>query len=87
MSTIYGFIIDPHNDQLSVILIAQLVEHYTGIAEVSVRVPFRSEIFRLFFRYRLSSIAKLPTFVSGQRENTGENFFVAFTIGLRGYFH
>ena len=33
---IYGLIIDPHNDQLSVGVIAQLVEHCTGIAEVRV---------------------------------------------------
>ena len=33
--------IDPYNDQLSVGLIVQLVEHRTGIAEVRVSVPFR----------------------------------------------
>ena len=50
-STIYGLIIDPHNNQLPVGLIAQLVEHCTGIAEVRVLVPFRS-----FIRYYSSSI-------------------------------
>ena len=30
----YGLIIDPHNNQLQVGMIAQLVEHCTGIAEV-----------------------------------------------------
>ena len=33
---IYGLIIDPHNNQLVVSLIAQLLEHCTGIAEVRV---------------------------------------------------
>ena len=36
---IYELIIDPHNDLLPVGLIAQLVEHCTGIAEVRVQVP------------------------------------------------
>ena len=36
ISTIYRLIIDPHNDQLLVGLISQLVEHLTGIAEVRV---------------------------------------------------
>ena len=38
---IYGLIIDPHNDQLPVGLIAQLVPHCTRISEVRVRLPFR----------------------------------------------
>ena len=36
----YGLIIDPHNDLLSVGLIAQLVEHCTGIAEVRICFVF-----------------------------------------------
>ena len=36
---IYQLIINPHNNQLPVGLIAQMVEHCTGIAEVSVSVP------------------------------------------------
>ena len=40
---IYGLIIDPNNDLLSVGLIAQLVEHCTGIA--GVRVPTSSNSF------------------------------------------
>ena len=36
---IYGLIYDPHDDLLPVGLIAQLLEHYTGIAEVRVRTP------------------------------------------------
>ena len=36
---IYGPIIDPHNDLLSVGSIAQLVEHCTVITEVRVRIP------------------------------------------------
>ena len=46
---IYWLIIDPHNDQHPVGLVAQLVELCSGIAEVKVRVPFRPEIFRSFF--------------------------------------
>ena len=38
---------------------AQLLEHWTGIAEVRFRVPLRPEFFRPFFRFCLSSIAKL----------------------------
>jgi len=38
ISFIYRVIIDPHNNQLPVGLIAQLVEHCTGSAEVRVRV-------------------------------------------------
>ena len=39
---IHGLIykIDQHNDQLPVGLIAQLVEHYTHIVEVRVRISF-----------------------------------------------
>ena len=36
---IYGLIYDPHNGLLPVGLIAQLLEHYTGIAEVRLRTP------------------------------------------------
>ena len=36
VSIVYGFIIDLHNDQLPVGLIAQLAEHYTVMAEVRV---------------------------------------------------
>jgi len=42
ISIIYGLIIDSHNDQLPVGLIAQLVEQCTGIAEVRVRIPVLS---------------------------------------------
>ena len=51
--------IDPHNDQLSVALIVQLVEHWTGIAEVRVQVLFRPEFFRSIFRCCLNGVAKL----------------------------
>ena len=54
-----GLIIDPHNDQLPVGLIAQLVEHCTSIAEVRVWIPFRPKFFRPLFCHCLSSIAKL----------------------------
>ena len=50
ISTIYRLISNTNNDQLPVGLIAQLVEHYTNITEVRVRVPFRLEFFRPFFR-------------------------------------
>ena len=38
ISTIYGLIIYPHNDQLLVGVIAQLADHCTGIAEVRVQI-------------------------------------------------
>ena len=43
-----NLIIDPHNDLHPVALIAQLVEHCIGIAEVWVSSPVSPEIFRLF---------------------------------------
>ena len=42
LHVIYGLKIDPHNDQLPVGLIAQLVEHCTSIAEVGVRIPVQA---------------------------------------------
>ena len=45
---IYGLLIDPHNDQLSVGLIAQLIEHCTGILEVKVRIRVQAWIFQAF---------------------------------------
>ena len=42
---IYGLIVNPPNDQLPVGLIAPLVEHCTGIAEVRVGIVFRPEFF------------------------------------------
>ena len=51
MSTIYGLIIDPHNDYLPIGLMAQLVKHCSGITDVRVRVLFRADVFRTFFRY------------------------------------
>ena len=47
VSIIYRLITDPHNDQLPVDLIAQVVEHYTGIVEVMVRIPVRLSSLRL----------------------------------------
>lgn len=41
---------DPHNDRLPVDLVAQMVEHCIGIAELRVRVPFRPE-FSLLKKY------------------------------------
>ena len=53
-ATIYGLIIDPHNDQLPFALIDQLVQHCPGIAQDRVRVPFRLTFFRPFTGYRIS---------------------------------
>ena len=41
LTCIYGLTIDPHNDQRPVGPVAQLVEHWTGIAEVWVGVSSR----------------------------------------------
>ena len=39
ISTIFGLIIiDPHNDQLSIGLVAELVEHNISIAEFTVQL-------------------------------------------------
>jgi len=41
VSTVQAIIIDPHNNQVPLALIAQLVaQHYTGITEVRIQVPF-----------------------------------------------
>ena len=40
---IYGLIIDPHNDLLSIGLIAQLVEHCTSITGVRVRTSLNCD--------------------------------------------
>ena len=45
ISIISEYIIDLHNNQLPVGLKAQLFEHFTGVAEVQVRVLFRSRGF------------------------------------------
>ena len=47
-----------HNDQLSEGLIAQLVEHCTGIAEVEVQILIKPEFFRLSFIYCSSKVNK-----------------------------
>ena len=43
MSIIYELSVDPHNHQLPVSLRGQLIEHYIGVTEVRVQVPFTSE--------------------------------------------
>ena len=55
---IYGYIMNSQlSDQLPDGLIAQLVEHCTGIAEVmGLRIPFRSEF---FFQALISQLLKL----------------------------
>jgi len=45
---IYRLIIDPHNHLLPVGLIAQLVEHCTGILEVGVGIPVQAWNFQAF---------------------------------------
>ena len=56
-SPLYGFIWNQHNDQLSVGLLAQLVEHCTGIAEAMGSNPVQAWIFfRPSFHYCLSRI-------------------------------
>ena len=45
---IYRLIVDPHNNLLPVGLIAQLVEHCTGIAEARVGIPVQAWIFQAF---------------------------------------
>ena len=53
---LHGFIWNQHNDQLSVGLLAQLVEHCTGIAKVMGSNPVRAWIFfRPYFHYCSSS--------------------------------
>ena len=39
---IYGLTSDPHNNQLPVGLIAQLVDRCTGITDVRVRIPIQA---------------------------------------------
>ena len=80
ISTVYGLIIDPHNDQLSVGLTAQLVEHCTGIAEVRVRVPFRS-----FFH--LSIVIFVEKIIKGLANNTlnGTNTILFFLTVARDF--
>ena len=56
-SPLHGFIWNQHSDQLPVGLLAQLVEHCTGIAEVMGSNPVQAWIFlRPSFHYCLSSV-------------------------------
>ena len=58
-SPLHGFIWNQHIDQLPVGLLAQLVEHCTGIAEVMGSNPVQAWIFFFFrrsFHYYLSSV-------------------------------
>ena len=55
ISTIYGLIIDPHNNKSPVGLLAQVIEHCTCMAQVRIRVPFRQLwIFQTFHSPLLS---------------------------------
>ena len=49
-------------------VIAQPVEHCTGIAEVRVRVLVNSDFFRPIFPYCLSSVAKLRRLLASKYE-------------------
>ena len=89
ISTIYGLIIDSHNDQLPVGLIAQLEEHCTGIAEVSVWVTFRPEFFRAFFPYcitklRRSFIFRLVLVMLKKSLKPGETYCTVIKCGHLG---
>ena len=57
-SSLHGFITNQQNDQLLIGLLAQLVEHWTGIAEVIGSNPVQGWIFfsRPYFYYCLSSV-------------------------------
>ena len=56
-SSFYRFIWNQHNDQFPVGLLAQLVEHCTGIAEVMGSNPVQAWIFfRPYFHYCSSSV-------------------------------
>ena len=56
-SSVHGYITNSQYDQLPVGLIAQLVEHCTGIAEVMGSNPIQAKIFfRLSFRNCLSCV-------------------------------
>ena len=56
-SPLHGFIWNQHSDQLPVGLLAQLVEHCTGIAEVMGSNPVQAWIFfRPSFHYYSSSV-------------------------------
>ena len=48
MSILYGVITNSQNDQLPLGLIAQLVEHCTGVIEVMDSIPFQAWIFSCF---------------------------------------
>ena len=48
--TIYGLVVDPHNDKLPVGLIAQLVAHCTGIAEI---VSVYREMSLIFYQLKI----------------------------------
>ena len=45
---LYGLITNSQNDQLPLGLIAQLVEHCTGVTEVMGSIPFQAWIFSGF---------------------------------------
>ena len=55
MSILYGFITNSQNDQFPVGLIAQLVEHCNGIAEVMASISIQAWIFSGFLSIRYCS--------------------------------
>ena len=48
MSILYGLITNSQNDQLPLGLIAQLVEHCTGVTKIMGSIPFQAWIFSGF---------------------------------------
>ena len=56
-SSLHGFIWNQHNDQLPVGMLAQSVEHFTGITEVIGSNPIQAWVaFRPYFHYCSSSV-------------------------------
>ena len=56
-SSLHGFIKNQHNDQLPISLLAELVDHYTGIRGVMGSNPVQAWIFStLYFHYSLSGV-------------------------------
>ena len=56
-STVHGFITNQHNNQFSLGLSAQLVEHYTGIAKVIGSNPVQAWVFfQVIFSLLLRSV-------------------------------
>ena len=66
--SVHRYIWNQLNDQLPVSLLAQLIEHCTGIAEVMVQIPYRPEFFSglLFTTSQVVFITAKITFTAVQ---------------------